>query len=112
MTLKALMTTDITQLKKEQYNRLSISLEKINKWPNMYKKRCSPSLAIREGQIKTLRLYFTPTKMAMTGNSLAVQWLVISGGLNLQWFEAGSQFPSQRLKSGHGSKSTESWTIR
>ena len=44
----------------------------------------------------------------MIGNSLAVQWLVILGGLNLQWFEAGSQFPSQRLKSGHGSNSTES----
>ena len=46
--------------------------------------------------------------MAVIGNTLAVQWLGILGGLNLQWFGAGSQFPSQRLKSGHGSNSTES----
>ena len=31
-----------------------------------------------------------------------------SGGLGLQWLEAGSQFPDQRLKPGHSRDSTES----
>ena len=36
---------------------------------------------------------------------------LISGGLGLQWLEAGSCFPSQRLKSGRGSEGTESWPL-
>ena len=31
-----------------------------------------------------------------------------SGGLGLQWLEAGPQFPDQRLKPGHSRDSTES----
>ena len=34
--------------------------------------------------------------------------VVISGGLSLQWLEAGFQLPGQRLKSGRGSEGTES----
>ena len=41
--------------------------------------------------------------------ALAVLLALISGGLGLQRLEAGSQFHSQRGKSGHSSESTESW---
>ena len=33
---------------------------------------------------------------------------MISGGFDLQWLQAGSQFPNQRLKPGQGNESTKS----
>jgi hypothetical protein len=67
---KLTLLKSMNQIKNGQLNLIELSQKKKFKWPKKNMKKCSPSLAVKEMQIKTtLRLHLTPVRIAIVKNT-------------------------------------------
>jgi hypothetical protein len=69
--LKKLNSPKINEpIKNGQLNLIELSQKKKFKWQKKHMKKCSPSLAIKEMQIKTtLKFHLTPVRIAIIKNT-------------------------------------------